>query len=60
MECKLCKCDFEKTPKQKEARWAATWCDMGKGYLCPDCNKAAKELGALDEWRSLGILPWGQ
>lgn len=60
--CALCKSKFVPKKNQQKARWAATWCAIGSGLLCPPCHSTAEEIEggtALDPTMPLGCLPFG-
>ena len=61
--CPLCKNKFKPWKGQKIAYWSINWCTTVKGFLCPDCYKAAEELKALfdpeDKEPYCPEVPWG-
>jgi rubredoxin len=62
MKCALCGSKFTPEKNQKKAQWAATWCEIGSGLLCPPCQLAAGEVEggtALKSGMTLGCLPFG-
>jgi hypothetical protein len=61
--CPLCKAKFKPWKGQKIAYWSINWCTTDKGFLCPECYKAAEELNALydpkDKEPYCPQVPWG-
>ena len=59
MKCVICGKSFKKAEEQTKAQWAISWCETSRGFLCPLCDAAAKDLGGKDPHAIMRSLPWG-